>query len=188
MIPKLSIQGSSRALQDNLQIVRAENPGRMNSANANGLSLAKANEFLHGLIKEMGRARFDGNHLWGVLDTFDGAKLTCGEQSYIIAKALALNGYVASLAVNADKRHVVVVIQDSHQMYAADPRMNTPFEKVSKDSLQKMLNRFSLMPANGYALKDVRRLNANIDDILRGLAFYGNDSQEIKYILKAPLR
>ena len=161
----------------------------MNSANANGYSLADANGVFHDLIKAMGKARFDGNHLLGVLDTFDGAKLTCGEQSFIIAKALALKGYAASLAENADKKHVVVVIRDGNQMYAADPRMNIPFRKVSKDTLQKMLNQFSLfMPAKGYELKDVRSLKVNTDDIFRGLAFYGNDSRELKYILNAPLR
>ena len=189
MIPKLSNQISSWTPRNNLQIVRAENSSGINSANANGDSLADANGVFHDLIKAMGKARFDGSHFWGVFDTFDGAKLTCGEQSFVIAKALALRGYDASLAVNADKRHVVVVIRDGNQMYAADPRMNIPFKKVTKDALQKMLNQFSLLtPAKSFATKDVRSLKVNTDDIFRGLAFYGNDSRELKYILNAPLR
>lgn len=189
MIPKIGIQSPSWDLQNNLQIARAENSINTNSANVRSLPLADVNGLFRDLIKAMGVARFDGVRLWGVLDTFDGAKLTCGEQSFIIAKALALRGHAASLAVNADNRHVVVVIRDGKQMYAADPRMNIPFKKVTEDALQKMLNQFSLLvPAKSFAIKDVRSLKVNTDDILRGLAFYGNDSRELKYILNAPLR
>ena len=116
------------------------------AVNSRSIDLARVNTLFHGLLKEMGPARLNGDEKLGFLNSglFAKKKLSCAEQSYILGKALILQGHSALLAAGEDGEHVVVIFKEGNHWYAADPRMNIPFKPIKGPELERMLGHFSL--------------------------------------------
>lgn len=107
--------------------------------------VVEANQTFKHLLNAMGSARLNGRHdTQSFFATLFGAKdmLSCIEQSYLIARALpsSLN---PRLAMSMDRNHAVVTLTVEGVTYAADPRMNVPFKRVSYEQLENMLGTFS---------------------------------------------
>jgi hypothetical protein len=162
------------------------------SGNMSAIDLSGLNATLRDLITQMGKARVDRYERQGWFDSSPGSanKLVCNMQSYIVALALAKQGYNASIAVGADHNHAVVVIENKGNLYAADPRMQIPFKAVSKQELKAMLGLFSLFKyPQEYKLLNVRQAHHN--DVAKRIMLVLNEhkvqASEIRYLLRDAL-